>query len=169
MKIIGSPETAARRQHFAEILCQPFVNPQQIAAHRLFKIRCRQASRTAILPIPRMSVFMAHQLREVEQFELIAECLFANSVFARFVMLESFAAAVVAESHEKLVASIMARAKQCVSFLNECFVTCQRLGLHVERRRRVTHDVELMHNAGGAEWKGAEVCANDCRRVYELG
>ena len=69
-----------------------------------------------------MRVLMAHQLSEVEQFELIAERFFTGSVFAGFMMFESFAAAMIAQRYEKFVAALMTRTKQRISFLNHCSI-----------------------------------------------
>ena len=50
--LLRRPEAAARRKQIAEVLSQSFVNPKQLALHRLLIIRRRQSRRPAILAVP---------------------------------------------------------------------------------------------------------------------
>ena len=50
--LLRRPQTAASRKQIAEILRQPFINPEQLTLHRLLVIRRRQSCGPAELAIP---------------------------------------------------------------------------------------------------------------------
>ena len=65
-KIFWRPKAAARGQNFSEIFRQAFIDPKQIAVHWLLEIRSRQIRGPSILAIPRVGVFMAQQIAEID-------------------------------------------------------------------------------------------------------
>src|SRR5207245_9829893 len=78
-------QAGSRGQHPAEILRETFVNPQQIAFHRLLEIVRRQAFGPPILSIPRMDEFMRYQSRAPVMRYGIRQKILSLSLVPRFV------------------------------------------------------------------------------------
>jgi len=51
-KVRRRPQAAARGQNFSEVFGQAFINPEQIALHRLLEIRGGENRRPAVFAIP---------------------------------------------------------------------------------------------------------------------
>src|SRR5258707_9692844 len=75
-----APDAAPLGQHVAEILRQPLVDPEEIADHRLLKVRRGETGGRAELSVPRVGVLVCCDAYRV----LLGERVF---VYARAVSL----------------------------------------------------------------------------------
>src|SRR6476646_8182908 len=83
-------------------------------------------------------------------------------------MLETFAAAVIAEREKEFVTPVVSRTEECICFPNEILQSGQCLRLHLKRRIRIAGHINLMHDALLGERNLAKVRTDDCRGIYEL-
>ena len=59
--LLGGPDAAARGEHVAEVLGQAFIDPEQIALHRLLVVAGGEARGTAVLAVPAMGELVRQQ------------------------------------------------------------------------------------------------------------
>src|SRR2546427_6104585 len=82
-------QAAAGSEHVTQILRQPFIDPEQIAAHGLLIIGCSQAGRAAILSVPGMDKLVRKESREKSVAIRVEQRAFGRAVVARLVVLQA--------------------------------------------------------------------------------
>ena len=137
-------QAASRGQHPAEIFRETFVNPQQIAFHRLLEIVRRQAFGPPILSIPRMDEFMRYQRRAHQMRDGIRQKILSRPVVARCVVLDAEVSDLVTHGQQEVILDIVRCTKQCSRFSNEPPVFVDNFRRGAQSVIRIGRNVEIM-------------------------
>src|SRR6059036_1626677 len=115
----GRNQTAPRGQYPAEVFRESFVNPEQIAFHRLFVITRGETVRAPIFSIPRMDEFVRYERRAHKVRDRIRQKILARSVIAGFVVLDAEMSDLVTQGQQEVVLAIVSCREQIPRFTNE--------------------------------------------------
>jgi len=65
-EVLVCPEAAARGEHFAQVIRQPFIHPEQFSSHGLIEVWCSQPGGAAILAVPGVDFLLDRALAQAQ-------------------------------------------------------------------------------------------------------
>src|SRR5882762_11544599 len=110
--LLRRPKPRAGCEHVAQILGEAFVNPQEVANHRLLVVARHQASGPAILAVPRVHELVGKK-RCIEQMLVgIEQRALAGTIVAGFMVLQAMMAHLIAQGIEEVILAVMMGTKK---------------------------------------------------------
>src|SRR5262249_4490535 len=136
------PEAASRGEDYAQILRQPFINPQKLAFHRLLIVLRNQPGRASIFAVPRMHEFMRDKSYGYFSLIVVYQRTLFNSAVVRFVMLQSEMGHVIAERKQKMVVLVMPCSEEIAGLLHQPLHRGDQFRFDIKRGFAVCSDVD---------------------------
>src|SRR5258708_39900991 len=101
---------------------EPFIDPQQIALHRLLVVGRDQPGGASILAVPGMDELMRKKIGLKIMRIWIAEYILAGAVVAGFVMLQPVVRGLIAQRPKEGIFFIVSRSEQLTCFGHQLVV-----------------------------------------------
>ena len=86
-RLLRRAKSAACREHGSEVIGQPFVDPDEFAAHGLLKVGSGHACGAPILSIPGVRKFVREEVGGEQAAVRIDKRMLCDAIVAAFVML----------------------------------------------------------------------------------
>ena len=167
-RLLWRQQAAARGQHFAQVLRQAFVNPEQVILHGLLIIRRGQIGRTAVLSVPRMHVLVREQAGCRFAFAVIDQRTLGDAAVVRLVVFQSEVRHVIAQAEQEVVIAIVMRAEKFVGLFDQILVVVPDFLRRRESGGAVGGYVHLGEGIVG-QFDDLEKFAGDYRRIDQRG
>ena len=160
-------QPATNHEHFAQILGQPLIDPEQPGFLRRVEVCRALAGRPAELAAPGMDIFMRDQVgNPAVAIGGVDEVSLAHAVDARREMLQSQEPKVVAARDQEVKLGVVAGPEKRTGLADHPAVELDHVGPQLESRGRFRDDVEECRRIGAClQGDRAQVLARDQGRI----
>ena len=149
---------------------ETFVNPEQVAFHRLLIITRGQPFGTAIFAIPRMGHLMRQQAGRQDAHVVIDHGALGDPVVTGLVVLQPKMRNPVAQGHQEMIFPIVAHAEEDTSLSHQVFIFVHRLRRPLQGGFAISGNIEIMlDGALRGQRDAAKMPSGEHRRIHQRG